>query len=336
MKYHTIIAGAGPAGLACARVLGEAGKKVLIVEEKSVVGQKICAGGITWSGISRFLPPDLIEKSFPIQHLRTPRQRITLCSPFPLVSTVNRKKLGAWMLQQALEAGAEMVTARVSGFSGNSVETSSGTFEGDYVVGADGSSSTIRRLSGIPREKYGIGINYSVPGDFKNMEWHLDYNLFGNGYAWIFPHRECASIGVFAGHLSIKADRLKKNFHLWCKNRGINLDGLRLTAALINYDYRGWRFGNLFLAGDAAGLASPLTGEGIYPGIISGEEIAKTILNRNHDQSVMQRLLKRHRFHLGMVEFTARSRLLCNLTTELAALALRSGVLPFNKIEMTG
>lgn len=333
-RYHTIIAGAGPTGLACAHVLAKAGKKVLIIEKKKLVGPKTCAGGITCSGISRYVPADLLERSFPTQKIYTPWQKVTIKSPVPLISTISRENLGKWMLARAVDAGAEHIQARVTGLGKNSITTQRETFHTDFLVGADGSNSTVRRLAGIPSEMSGIGINYFVPGDFPDMEWHLDECLFGNGYAWVFPHKTTTSVGAFISKNSISADGLKKNLHLWCKNRGINLGNSKLTAALINYDHRGYIFGNLFLAGDAAGLASPLTGEGIYPGIISGEEVAKTILDKNHDQTIIKRIVARHRSHLRIVELTARNRFICRLAAELAALGLRSGALPFSKIEM--
>ncbi|MDD3006814.1 MAG: hypothetical protein PHX30_04505 [Candidatus Pacebacteria bacterium] len=60
----------------------------------------------------------------------------------------------------------------------------------------------------------------------------------------------------------------------------------------INYDYRGYRFDNIFLAGDAAGFASGPTGEGIYPALVSGTAVAKTIMNANYEAKEITALLQ--------------------------------------------
>ncbi|MCK4838916.1 MAG: NAD(P)/FAD-dependent oxidoreductase, partial [Desulfobulbaceae bacterium] len=186
----------------------------------------------------------------------------------------------------------------------------------------------------IPTHKIGVGINYFVPGDFPAMEWHLNDKFFANGYAWVFPHRNSASIGAYADRQSMTPANLKKNFHLWAEKRGINLGQAKMSSALINYDFRGWRFGNCFLVGDAAGLASALTGEGIYPAIVSGEEAALTILNPNHDSIAMKKLMARHNLHRRMVSLTSTNKLVCRIVTEAMVLALRTGLIPFSALEM--
>jgi len=338
-EYHTIIIGAGPAGLACATALARAGKKVLVMERNRRIGPKVCAGGITWSGISNRVPAGLIERSFPDQKVVTPWQETTISARQPLVSTISREALGQWMLEEARTAGAEIRTSSaIKNFSGNRLRTVHDEFAFRFLVGADGSGSTVRRLLGIPTNRVGVGINYFVPGDFPAMEWHLDAKLFGNGYAWVFPHRQKASIGAYCIRGNLSPTLLLKNLHLWSAKHGINLDRGRgkTTSALINWDFRGWRFGNCFLAGDAAGLASPLTGEGIYPAIVSGEEIARTILDPEYESVAMHKLLRRHRLHRRVVYFTGENRWACRLVMESLVLALRTGLVPFTALEMAG
>jgi geranylgeranyl reductase len=336
-EYHTIIVGAGPAGLTCATALAQAGKKVLVLERNRRVGPKVCAGGITWSGLRKRVPSELIERSFPDQEVFTGWQKTTIAAREPLVSTVSRETLGRWMLKETRAAGAEVKTATaVKSFSGKRLRTDRDEFAFRFLVGADGSGSTTRRLLGIPTDRVGVGINYFVPGDFPAMEWHLNDKLFTNGYAWVFPHRRTASIGAFCDRSSLTPAQLLKNLHLWAEKRGINLDRTKMTSALINCDFRGWRFGNCFLAGDAAGLASPLTGEGIYPAIISGEEIARAILDPGYNSVAMQKLLSRHRLHRRVISLTGGNRLACRLVMESLVMALRTGLVPFTALEMAG
>jgi geranylgeranyl reductase len=278
-----------------------------------------------------------MQKTFPEQHLFTRWQRTVISAPHPLVSTVNREDLGQWQLREALAAGVRVETNRPVDRIGESQLVAGGeNFTFRNLVGADGSSSLVRRQLGLVSQEVGVGLNLFVQGDFTQMEWHLDDRLFNNGYAWIFPHRDQASIGAYAGRLTVAPGTLRKNFLLWAAGHGINPGPARLRAGLINYDYRGWRFGQRFLVGDAAGLASPLTGEGIFPAIVSGEEVARTILDPHYPAPEMAQLLARHRRHRQLVNFTGSNRLACRLSMETLVAALRIGAVSFNALEMAG
>ena len=94
MHFHTVIVGAGPGGLACARILGEHGIQTPVIERHETIGAKVCAGGITWGGLISRVPQDLAEKSFPVQHIITRLQKVRIEEPTPIIATVNRIKLG--------------------------------------------------------------------------------------------------------------------------------------------------------------------------------------------------------------------------------------------------
>ena len=109
-KTDVLVVGGGPGGLACATLLAQSGVRVVLAERKPVIGPKVCAGGITWSGLIRHVPATLIEREFPRQHIVTPRQRIVVAEDNPIVATVSREKLGSWMAAQAQEAGATVLS----------------------------------------------------------------------------------------------------------------------------------------------------------------------------------------------------------------------------------
>ena len=71
---------------------------------------------------------------------------------------------------------------------------------------------------------------------------------------------------------------LKQKIDQWVKKHGIDTGSARLRAGLINSDFQGYCFGNMLLEGDADGLASGLTDEGIFPAIVSGETVASLLL----------------------------------------------------------
>ena len=345
MHFHTVIVGAGPGGLACARILAEHGIQPLVIERKRSIGAKICAGGITWGGLISRVPQALAEKSFPVQHIITRLQKVRIEEPTPIIATVNRVKLGNHMAQQALAAGAEIMTGwQVKGIQGQTliVEQKEGrrqqeiTF--DHLVGADGSTSLVRRHLGLASNRMGIGINYQISGDLQRMEWHLNSHFFRNGYGWIFPHSDTVSIGAYipkvARTVMPPAQRLKQDLIAWAATLGFPLENEQARAEYINYDYQSRRFGRIFLIGDAAGLASGLTGEGIYPAIISGEEAARTIINPAHPTQVMEGLIRKQRLHRRMADWTGASPVFNTIAGEVVTLGLRCGIIKFSKLEM--
>lgn len=333
--FHTIIIGAGPGGLSCAAHLARHGVDVLVVERNRTIGPKVCAGGVTWSGLARHLPSQLVEKEFPSQHVRSAFQNIVVTSSAPIISTVSREHLGRWMAEEARHAGARILTGtRVTAITSREVVTSAGRFSFSNLVGADGSNSLVRRFLKIPVSRMGAGVHYHVPGNFDQMVWQLDPARFSSGYAWIFPHRDRASVGAYASRADIPPRKLQENLHCWMEKCGIERKELKAEAATVNFDFRGYRFGNIFLVGDAAGLASGLTGEGIYPAVCSGRTVAAQILDPAADAGPLNRLIRKQRIHTRLLDLCSRNRVIATSVLETLVMALRLGMLHFSALEM--
>lgn len=336
-KYDVIIIGGGPGGLACAKILSQAGTSVLLLERKKIIGDKVCAGGITWDGMIRKVPKDLIERTFNEQHVFSTSQKICYRKKEPIIATVNRRNLGQWMLQEAQQANVDIR----AGWNVRQIEKGIITatdqkgalsrFNYDHLVGADGSSSMVRRFLGIPVKRYGTGINYQVSGNYPHMEWHLDTQLFGNGYGWIFPHRDTVSIGAYANSRFPSAGHLKKKLIHWGNLKGFALHTEQPRAERINFDFRGFHFGNTWLIGDAAGFASGLTGEGIHPAIVSGQAVAKKIIDPAYPAKEIQALIARKKTHEKMVRLTARNATICRILMESLVLMIRFKIIDFQK-----
>ncbi len=333
--FHTIIIGAGPGGLSCAAHLARIGKDVLVLERNKTIGSKVCAGGVTWSGLARHLPDELIQRQFNKQYVHSTWQKTIVQATDPIISTINRETVGSWMAQNATHSGATLLTNQlVVKITENEVHTKSACFTYDFLVGADGSNSMVRRFINVPTHLIGAGVHYHIPGHFPKMIWHLEPALFKSGYAWIFPHKDRASVGAYANRSDLSPKKLQQNLHHWMKKHGMNFKGLKAEAATINFDYQGWRFGNTFLVGDAAGLASGLTGEGIYPAVLSGETVAQTIVDPTYKCGKLNRLIKKQRRHTQLLTFCGSRTLVATAVLEALVTALKLKIISFNSLEM--
>ncbi len=341
MTYDVIIVGAGPGGLACAEVTASHGLKTLVLERKQIIGKKVCAGGITWNGLVQKIPGDISERQFATQYIFSRYQKVSVSASTPIIATVNREKLGQQMSSKAQQAGAEIrLGCQVMSISGNMITVLDKKTKQlqqisfTYLVGADGSSSLVRRYLQLPVSHIGIGLNYQLPGNYPQMEWHLDSTLFASGYSWIFPHKDTVSVGAYVDARVMKAKTLQRSLLQWGQTLAHPLSDYKGEAEYINFDFRGYHFNNIFLVGDAAGLASGLTGEGIYPAIISGETVAKTITDNRFIPTDLQKIIKNNSRHRKLVSILGKNKLLSTFLAELITFCLKKKVLKFSAAEM--
>ncbi len=323
-RYNVIIVGAGPAGLSCAEVLAKSGKSVLVLEKNNEVGPKICAGGLTTKvKKENFLSLRDIDRIFHSIKIIFPGTIKKITCHNPLIATIDRGKLGKIMLEKALKFGAEVETGiEVKEISNNSIIANGQKINYQYLVGADGSNSMIRKFLGIKTEKILVTLQYVIPQEiqkFEEMKYFLDSRIF-NGYFWVFPHRNYTIVGAgYNPKYTRKKISLKNTFEKWLKDKNIKTARIKLEGWPINIDYRGYQFGNKFLIGDAGGFTSGLTGEGIYFAIISGKEVAGKIIDPQYNCPEISKILKIKRNHENFLKLlTFFNNLSPNLGFKLA------------------
>ncbi len=306
-KYDVMIVGAGPGGLRAAEILASAHKKVLLLEKNNKIGPKVCAGGLTRKCIKLLeFPPELTECSYQSAIFNSPRVKTRLEFGKIFGYTVNRKKLGQWQLEKIKNTSVEVRTgAEVIKITDQEISLKNGEcFQYKYLIGADGSNSIVRKFLKLPVKKIGVAFQYIIPRTFSEIEIYFDSKLFGSWYSWIFPYKNSASIGFCWIPWIMPMEKARANFDLWLKLKKIDLTGAKFEASPINCDYQGVEFGNVFLVGDAAGLASGFTGEGIYQALISGEEIARKIVNPDYRMPKIKEIRREVHIHhliLGVV-----------------------------------
>lgn len=305
-----VIVGAGPGGLKCAETLGGTEYKVLLLEKNAEIGPKVCAGGLSGEDIEYLnLPRKLLDFQYNEIKVHVNNFSSKLKNDDNFAYTIDRKNLGQWQLKKLKKfKNIEVRTkSRVTKIGKKSIVVNNKKIAYKFLVGADGSSSIVKRYLGIKPERVGIGIQYIIPTKkYKDFELFFEPKSFSAWYAWIFPHKNYVSVGCGCDPKIISSKDLKKSFTDWLKKKHIDVSNAKYEAFMLDYDYQGYKFGNVFLIGDAGGFLSGLTGEGIYQALVSGKEVANIIQDKEYQSSKIEVLLKRKEKHERLMSFLIR------------------------------
>ena len=297
-KREIVIIGAGPSGLKAAEILANNKKDVLVLERRPIIGDKVCAGGLTRNALKFNIPDSILQRKFNKMRVSYKNKKSYIKTDSTFIATVDRKDLGKWMASNAKKQGAEIKTnVNVNNIRNNFIRTDKGKIYFKYLIGADGSNSILRKHLGLKTTKILEAFHYVLNKQVKDIQIYFDVERFGPAYAWVFPYKNSVSIGTGVdSRYKLKASDVKKNLDGWCTEIGYDIKKASLKACPINYDYRGHEFGGKFLTGDAAGFSSGLTGEGIYFAMLSGIDVANKILDKKYDCKNIKHILKVKRF----------------------------------------
>jgi geranylgeranyl reductase family protein len=304
-----LIVGAGPAGAWAARRLAQAGARVLMFDG-SHPREKPCGGGLTskclallgpvagaLTGVAvtgvRFEAPPVRGAAYPPRGGAAPAPWVRLPVPAragaaPLV-VVDRAHFDAVLLESALDAGARLIPERVTGVeagpAGAVIRTKKGSTSGRLVIGADGAASLVRHQLGtpLPRSSMSAALGVYVHG-VAVTEIEIRFVSDPPGYIWSFPRVDHLAVGICAQADVTSTAALRQHLDAWLTSNGLAAGRVTTSYAWpipafdevwCRHDVPsgpGW-----MVAGDAAGLVDPLTREGIYYALRSGELAADAI-----------------------------------------------------------
>jgi geranylgeranyl reductase family protein len=293
-RFDAVVVGAGPAGSATALRLARGGAHVLLADRAHFPRDKPCGGGLTGRAV-RELPVDIAPVVEDVVHrfeVRLAyRRRFERRSAVPLVLMTQRRRLDAFLVEQAAGTGVvfrDGVTVGGLTIGPDGVELTVGPdrVAAPVLVGADGVNGMIARAVGLDNGVlYGIALegNGPLPAGQAGRAT-IELGVVPGGYGWVFPKDGHANYGV--GGWASEGPRLRLHLHRLCAERDV--DSERLT------DLHGRRLpmrrttnaaeGPVLLVGDAAGLVDPLSGDGIYEALLSARLAAEVILTGNVDE----------------------------------------------------
>ena len=355
MKTVAVLGG-GPAGAMAARALAVAGVRTVLFDEK-LAWEKPCGGGVTFKAYQQY--PFLLEtgrhRSVAGTSLHTAgagAARLTLGKPMLIFS---RRELNQILLDRAAGVGADLRRARVMEMGRANgrweLRTSAGSFGCDFVIVATGARNALAGVGTAFRAADCMpALGYFVPGAQRDID--IEFFAGFEGYAWVFPRTDHMSVGICGK--GEPASAMRSRLERYMDARGIaRADSSFYGHMLPSLDAGSWRGNRLagdgwLAAGDAGGLVDPVTGEGIYYAMRSGElagelvaaervgEYAATVSREFGDDlayaSTLARRLFLGRYLYGsntarLIQFLRRSRRLQGIAQELFA-----GTMPYHEL----
>jgi geranylgeranyl reductase family protein len=289
--YDAVIVGAGPAGSAAAYDLVQAGHSVLLVDRVSFPRAKACAGALTVKSLRALrysVAPVVQTVCTDLVLSRESAESKTLTGDHAICAMTVRSELDEYCLRQTIDVGAEFrVITRLESVEelGDSVllRTKDEQISARFLVGADGANSQVRRLTDdCSWFRAGLAIEACVPyGNEDRPLMEFDFGAAPDGYAWVFPKKDHANIGMFTANTEVRLSKSGVRNYGRSKLKGEAEDFIGHQLGLGGAQYKPIRR-RVFLVGDAAGMAEPLLGEGIHNAIKSGQAVASAISSHLH------------------------------------------------------
>jgi geranylgeranyl reductase family protein len=309
LALDVAIIGAGPAGGAAALALAGRGLRVAVIEKAQPPRYKTCGGGVLRRAAA-LLPIDIraaVDRECYAAELvhHTPAFRFICERTQPIVSMVMRDKFDHLLIAAADKGGVQLLARTavqdvVIECEAVRLSTTGGEIRARFVVAADGANSIVARktqraeLSGVfPALECEVTLAPAAMAPLMRTA-RFDFGLVPAGYGWVFPKREHLSIGV--GTTQRGAANLPQIYRRYLEVLGIR-DVLHEErhGYLIPCAPRRDLFDvpRVLFTGDAAGLADPITAEGITAGVLSGQLAARAIVDGNFEPNAVTHAYRR-------------------------------------------
>lgn len=291
--YDAFVVGGGPSGATAAEDLARAGYKVALLDRDGRI--KPCGGAIPPRLIRDFdIPDHLVVAKIKTARMISPTGRaVDIHIEGGYVGMVDREDFDEFLRDRARMVGAERLTGtflRVErDAAGTHViwrEKASGTEQRSacrVVIGADGAKSGVARaeVPGGDRIPYVIAYHEIIKAPAANAGYDpvrcdviYDGQISPDFYGWVFPHGDKASVGM--GTEDGAVDLKKATADLRAMAGLTECETIRREGAPIPLKpLDRWDNGkDVVLAGDAAGVVAPSSGEGIFYAMAGGRAAA--------------------------------------------------------------
>lgn len=311
-QYDVVVVGAGPAGGFVAGTISKSGFNVALLEEHREIGKPVqCAGlvtprvfdilGVEWGIVNKVIGAKVHSPS---------NKTLIFEAKKPKACVIDRAAFDVKIVEKAIDNGCELqLGAKVTGLKRNGQEIRVEVRENrkikeigcKLVIGSDGVGSIVAKNLDLPGPKElltGFGAEYldkNVDKDF--LDIFVGNKIAPGFFSWIIPTNEGARIGLCTSRGEKSPHHYFKNL---LKNPGVEKAVGRpkierfIVGVIPLGPMKKIYSDNIMLVGDAAAQVKPLSGGGIYLGLLCGKHCADVAIKSMENDDVTEKRLKEY------------------------------------------